>query len=209
MHTGYFWKKNNCFLQPRTATIKLFFQNTQSGPESLSKYCTLYLLAHFPIKKCKTITTATRAQGEGCAPFRGEKGPHLTQCGLGRGYLCTKWRLDPSAIWPQQTWAEKWGLLSSLSEMILLALLLSDVMTSLTTTTILWPFFRDQPGEPVPEENFWTLWCKGRLTKADTDHPAERHSIRTNQCPPPLSPIFLHAGCPSCRPTNSAKALKD
>ena len=25
-------------------------------------------------------------------------------------------------------------------------------------------FFRDHPGEPVPEENFWTLWCKGRLT---------------------------------------------
>jgi len=22
--------------------------------------------------------------------------------------------------------------------------------------------------EPVPEENFWTLWCKGRLTEADT-----------------------------------------
>jgi len=21
--------------------------------------------------------------------------------------------------------------------------------------------------EPVPEENFWTLWCKGRLTEAD------------------------------------------
>jgi len=30
------------------------------------------------------------------------------------------------------------------------------------------PFFRDHPGEPVPEENFWTLWCKGRLTEADT-----------------------------------------
>jgi len=29
-------------------------------------------------------------------------------------------------------------------------------------------FFRDHPGEPVPEENFWTLWCKGRLTEADT-----------------------------------------
>jgi len=28
--------------------------------------------------------------------------------------------------------------------------------------------FRDHPGEPLPEENFWTLWCKGRLTKADT-----------------------------------------
>jgi len=28
--------------------------------------------------------------------------------------------------------------------------------------------FRDHPGELVPEENFWTLWCKGRLTEADT-----------------------------------------
>ena len=35
-------------------------------------------------------------------------------------------------------------------------------------TTILRPFFQDHPGEPVPEENFWTLWCKGRLTEADT-----------------------------------------
>ena len=26
-----------------------------------------------------------------------------------------------------------------------------------TTTTILWPFFRDYPGELVSEENFWTL----------------------------------------------------
>jgi len=28
--------------------------------------------------------------------------------------------------------------------------------------------FRDHLGEPVPEENFWTLWCKGRLTEAET-----------------------------------------
>jgi len=35
------------------------------------------------------------------------------------------------------------------------------------TTTILQPFFREHPGEPVPEKNFWTLWCKGRLTEAD------------------------------------------
>jgi len=34
-----------------------------------------------------------------------------------------------------------------------------------THTTILRPFF---PGEPVPEENFWTLWFKGKLTEADT-----------------------------------------
>jgi len=36
------------------------------------------------------------------------------------------------------------------------------------TTTILRPFFLDSPGELVPEENFWTLWCKERLTEADT-----------------------------------------
>jgi len=36
------------------------------------------------------------------------------------------------------------------------------------TTTVLRPFFQDHPGEPVPEDNFWTLWCKGRLTAADT-----------------------------------------
>ena len=41
-----------------------------------------------------------------------------------------------------------------------------------------------------------------------TDHPARRHSIRTNQCPPPPSSHFLQAGCPSCHPTNSVKALK-
>ena len=41
-----------------------------------------------------------------------------------------------------------------------------------------------------------------------TDHPAGRHSIRTNQRPPPSPPIYLQAGCPSSRPTNSVKALK-
>ena len=40
--------------------------------------------------------------------------------------------------------------------------------STLTTTTVLWPFFWDHTGEPVPEENFWTLWFKGRLTEADT-----------------------------------------
>ena len=55
----------------------------------------------------------------------------------------------------------------------------------------------------MPEENFWTLWCKGRLTESDT------LTIRTNQCLPPSSPhIFLRAGCLSCRPTNSVEALK-
>jgi len=78
-----------------------------------------------------------------------------------------------------------------------------------TTTTVLQSFFRDHPGEPVPEENFWTLWRKGRLTEADTP------TIRLGATPSGLTGahlhhphIFLQAGCPSCRPTNSVKALK-
>jgi len=69
---------------------------------------------------------------------------------------------------------------------------------------------RDHPGEPVPEENFWTFWCKGRLTQADT------LTIRLGATPSGLTSahlhhpphIFLRAGCPSCHPTNSVKALK-
>jgi len=75
--------------------------------------------------------------------------------------------------------------------------------------TVLRPFFRDHPGEPVPEENFWTLWWKGRLGEADTT------TIRLGATAPgPTSahlhhpPYFLQAGCPSSRPTDSVKALK-
>jgi len=77
------------------------------------------------------------------------------------------------------------------------------------TTTISRPLFRDHLGEPVPEENLWTLWCKRRLTEADT------LTIRQGAAPSRLSivhlhkpPIFLQARCPSCHPTNSVKALK-
>ena len=69
--------------------------------------------------------------------------------------------------------------------------------------------FRDHPGEPVPEENFWTLWCKGRLTEADTQ------TIQLGATPSRLTSAHLHhpaislqAGCPSCRHTNGVKALK-
>jgi len=38
-----------------------------------------------------------------------------------------------------------------------------------------------------------------------TDHPAGRHSIRTNQCPPPPSPIFFYGpdALPAAQPTVS------
>ena len=50
---------------------------------------------------------------------------------------------------------------------------------------------------------------QGKINRGrHTDHPAGRHSIWTNQCTPPPSPIFLQARCTSCHPTNSIKALK-
>ena len=76
------------------------------------------------------------------------------------------------------------------------------------TTTILQPFFRDHPGEPVPEENFWTLWCKGRLTEADTNHPAGHHSIRTNQCPPTPSPHFFTGRMPFLPPNEQCQCTE-
>jgi len=38
----------------------------------------------------------------------------------------------------------------------------------------------------VPEENFWTLWCKGRLTEADTE------TIRLGATPSGLTSAHLH-----------------
>ena len=54
------------------------------------------------------------------------------------------------------------------------------------TTTVSRPFFWDHPSEPVPEENFWTLWCKGRLTEADT------LTIRLGATPSGLTSAHLH-----------------
>ena len=55
-----------------------------------------------------------------------------------------------------------------------------------TTTTVLRPFFWNHPGEPVPEDNLWTLWCKGRLTEADTP------TIRLGATPSGLTIAHLH-----------------
>jgi len=48
------------------------------------------------------------------------------------------------------------------------------------------PFFRDHPGEPVPEEKFWTSWSKGRLTKAGTP------TIQLGATPSGLTSVDLH-----------------
>jgi len=61
-----------------------------------------------------------------------------------------------------------------------------SMVTTTTTTTVLRPFFRDHPGDPVPEENLWTLWCTGRLTEADT------LTIWMGATPSGLSSAHLH-----------------
>jgi len=75
------------------------------------------------------------------------------------------------------------------------------------TTTILRPFFRDHLGEPAPEENFWNLWCKGRLTEADTPTTWRRHSIRTKPCPPPPPP-FITGRMPFLPPNQQCQSTE-
>jgi len=69
--------------------------------------------------------------------------------------------------------------------------------------------FPGPPGWAGTRRELLDFVVQGRINRGrHTDHPAGRHSIRTNQYPPPPSPHFLQAGCPSCHPTNSVKALK-
>jgi len=70
-----------------------------------------------------------------------------------------------------------------------------------THTTVLRPFFWDHLGEPVTEENFWTLWCKGRLTEADTQ------TIRLGATPSGPTSAHLHHPPIFYRP--NADALPD
>jgi len=76
------------------------------------------------------------------------------------------------------------------------------------TTTVLRPFFRDHPGEPVPEENSWAFWCKGRLTEAHT------LTTRLGATPSLLTSAYLHHppfftgwldALPATQPTDSKR----
>jgi len=75
--------------------------------------------------------------------------------------------------------------------------LLSVIIHTHTHTTILRPFFWDYPGEPVPEEIFWTHGARGDIRGRHTDNSCGCHSIGTNQQPISAIPHF-YAGCRSC-----------
>ena len=63
---------------------------------------------------------------------------------------------------------------------------------------------------PSARRELLDFMVQGKINRGrHTDHPAGRHSIRTKQFPSPPSPIFLQVRCPSCRQTNSVKALKE
>ena len=74
-----------------------------------------------------------------------------------------------------------------------------------THTTVYRPFDRDYLGKPVLDfteasDSEWQWHQLGRMQVCSSLQTDNHASI------PPLS--FLQAGCPSCRPTNSVKALK-
>jgi len=77
----------------------------------------------------------------------------------------------------------------------------NHIITTTTNTTVLQPFIWDHLGQPVPEENFWTSWCKGRLTEADTPTPSGLTSAHLHH---PLPPYFYRPDAlPAAQPTAS------
>ena len=77
-------------------------------------------------------------------------------------------------------------------------------------TTTSQPFYGPFSGAGARRE-LMDFMVQGKINRGrHIDHPAGCHSIRTNQCPPPPSPMFTgRMRCPSCRQTNSVKAPKD
>jgi len=60
------------------------------------------------------------------------------------------------------------------------------------TTTVLRPFFPGPRGWAGARRELLDFKVQGEINRGrHTNHPAGRHSIRTNQCPPPPSPTFL------------------
>jgi len=81
--------------------------------------------------------------------------------------------------------------------------------SSSTKKTLFTALIPGPPGWAGARRELLDFTVQGKINRGrHTDHPAGRHSICTNQCQPPPSPQFLQARCPSCRPTNSVKALK-
>ena len=96
---------------------------------------------------------------------------------------------------------------------VLFVQLVTFVYCTHTHTPVYRPFFRDYPGEPVPE-----MWCKTNLDFTEArDSEWQWHQpghmqictlLQRDNHASTVPLVFLQAGCPSCCPTNNVKALK-
>jgi len=90
------------------------------------------------------------------------------------------------------------------------------ITTQILYTRVVWhhnhfmALFLGPPGWAGARRELLDFMMQGKINRGrHTDHPAGRHSIQTNQCPPPPHPpYFLLAGYPSYHLNNSVKALK-
>jgi len=81
-----------------------------------------------------------------------------------------------------------------------------------THTPVSRPFVQDYPGEPVPERYNQSgfYWSKRQWVAVAPAGPYASLYLAPDRqpCQHPTTRVFLQAGCSSCRPTNSVKALK-
>jgi len=65
--------------------------------------------------------------------------------------------------------------------------------------------FPGPPGWAGARRELLDFMVQGEINRGrNNDHPAGRHTIRTNQCPPPWSPIFYRPDAlPAAQPTVS------
>jgi len=81
-----------------------------------------------------------------------------------------------------------------------------------THTTHTQPFYGLFPGPPgwvSARRELLNFMVQGKINRCrHTDHPARRHSIRTNQCPPPPSPMFFTGCMPFLPPSQQCQCIE-
>jgi len=77
------------------------------------------------------------------------------------------------------------------------------------TTTVLRPIFPGPPACAGARRELLDFMVQGEINRGrHTEHPAGRHSIRTNQCPPPPSPHFFTGRMPFLPPNQQCQSTE-
>jgi len=70
--------------------------------------------------------------------------------------------------------------------------------------------FPGPPGWAGARRKLLDIMVQGKIDRGRyTDHPAGRHSIRTNQCPPPPSPPLFTSRIPFLLPNQQCESTED